>query len=528
MTRFNWLSGYLANLEDEHIVVRSGSGRALAPAHRLRLDSEDWAASARVAAAQELRWCGLWGDRNAASLIVQVCLEFQGTYLILRTEVPAERPELASHTPYYPAADRLERHAADLLGLRFTDHPDPRHWTRHQAWQADQYPLQTTFPLAGDRTEPTPADSSYPFARIQGDGVYEIPVGPVHAGIIEPGHFRFQAAGEPILNLEERLGYTHKGVEKLAVGRDPAALARLAGRISGDSCVAHAWAACQAMERATGCNVPQRALLIRALLAERERVANHLGDIGAICNDVGFAFAQMQCSALREQWQRRSAELFGHRLLMDQVIPGGVARDLGDRGVTLLYADHQHLRALIKPLFSLLNDLPSLEDRLFNTGLLSAETARRLGVTGYVGKASGQDFDVRAAAPYAPYDQLPVVVPVLHTGDVAARLHIRQQEISGSLDLMDQLLGMLPDGAISMPLPEIDASREGIGILDGWRGEILTYVRLNADGRVARFFPRDPSWFSWPALEHIVRGNIVADFPVCNKSVNASYSGVDL
>ena len=528
MSRFDWLSEYLARLEDEHIVVRSGSARALAPAHRLSLDPEDWGSAAKTAASLGLRWCGLWGDHRGQSLMVHACLEINGDHLVLRTEVPAERPELPSHTPVYPAADRMERHAADLLGLRFVGHPDPRRWTRHQAWSEGRFPLQPGFPTAGDEPGPTPADPTYPFERIQGDGIYEIPVGPVHAGIIEPGHFRFQVAGEPILGLEERLGYVHKGIEKIAVGRDPAGLARLAARVCGDSTVAHSWAACQAIERATGCAVPPRALALRALLAERERVANHLGDIGAICNDVGFAFAQMQCSALREQWQRRSGELFGHRLLMDRVVPGGVACDLDAGGIGRLRADHRALRAVTDPLFYLLNDLPSLEDRLFTTGRLTPETARRLGTTGYVGKASGQGFDLRAAGPYPPYDQLGVRVPVLQAGDVAARMQVRQQEVGISLGLMERLLEDLPDGALCVPLPQKGRACEGLGLVEGWRGEILSYVRLDKAGRVTRFFPRDPSWFTWPALERIVLGNIVPDFPVCNKSVNGSYSGVDL
>jgi Ni,Fe-hydrogenase III large subunit len=528
VSRFDWMAEYLPRLEGERVVVRSGSARTLAPAHWLNLDHEDWGRAAELAAAMGLRWAGLWGDHRGSSLVVHACLEYQGDYLVLGTEVPADRPELRSHTPFYPAADRMERHAADLLGLRFDGHPDPRRWTRHQAWPEEAHPLHPDFPVQGEPRGQTPPDADYPFRKIQGAGVYEIPVGPVHAGIIEPGHFRFHAAGEPILSLEERLGYVHKGIEKIAVGRDGDALVRLAGRVSGDSTVAHAWAACQALERATGCRVPERALVLRALLCERERVANHLGDIGAICNDVGFPFAQMQCSALREQWQRRSAELFGHRLLMDRIIPGGVVCDLDAAGMQRLGTDHRALRQVTGSLFDLLDDLPSLADRLFSTGRLSPETARRLGAPGYVGRASGQGFDLRTAGPYAPYDRFPVEVPVFETGDVAARMQVRQEEIRIGLELMDRLLAGLPEGPVREPLPEPGCGCEGLGMVEGWRGEILSYVRLDDTGRVARFFPRDPSWLTWPALENIVLGNIVPDFPVCNKSVNGSYSGQDL
>jgi len=528
MSRFDWLSEYLARLEDEHVLVRSGEAQSLAPAHRLVLDVEDWGSAGRVAASLGCRWAGVWGDPRPHAVVVRAWLEYAGDYLVLETEVPFTHPILASHTPRYPGADRMERHLQDMLGIAFLDHPDSRRWTRHQAWGEGEFPLRPGFPAAGRPPGRAPADSDYPFVRVQGSGVYEIPVGPVHAGIIEPGHFRFQAVGEEVLRLEERLGYVHKGIEKIAVGRDPAALARLAGRVSGDSTVAHAWAACQAMERAAGCTVPQRAVYLRALLAERERIANHLGDIGAICNDVGFAFAHVQCARLRERWQRCSHALFGHRLMMDAVIPGGVAHDLSAEAIASLRADHAALRRDSASLFEIIDDHPSLEDRLIGTGRLSAEDARALGCTGYVGKASGVDFDLRRDNPYPPYDRLQVKVPVQMEGDVAARVRVRMAEVAESLTLMDQLLETLPAGEIAVPLPLPVTDAAGLGLVEGWRGEILAYVRFGESGRIERFFPRDPSWFTWPALERLIQGNIVPDFPVCNKSVNGSYSGQDL
>lgn len=533
MSRFDWLSEFLARLEEAHPLARSDAAGMLAPAHRLALDAGDWGGAAQVAAGMGLRHAGIWADPPSVSdpgaeIAVYACLEHRGDYLALETRVPLERPVLPSQTPAYPGIDRLERHAQDLVGVTFAGHPSPRRWTRHQAWSAEEFPLRAEFPVAGRRPRRTPADADYPFVQIQGSGVYEIPVGPVHAGIIEPGHFRFQAMGEEVLRLEERLGYVHKGIEKIAVGRDPAGLARLAGRVSGDSTVAHTWAACQAMERAAGCQVPPRALWLRALLAERERVANHLGDIGAICNDVGFAFALVQCSRLRELWQRRSLELFGHRLLMDAVIPGGVARDLTADAVALLRQDRDTLARAIRPIFNVIEDHPSLDDRLLATGKLTAADARSLGCTGYVAKASGLPFDVRRDSPYAPYDRLEIGAIQAADGDVAARVRVRMAELKASLRLMNRLLDSLPAGAIAEPLAAPDAGAVGLGIVEGWRGEILTFVRFGPAGRIARFFPRDPSWMTWPALERLILGNIVPDFPVCNKSVNGSYSGQDL
>ncbi|MEY6433186.1 NADH-quinone oxidoreductase subunit C [Thioalkalicoccus limnaeus] len=528
MSRFAWLPDFLARLEEEQALPRDGRPEALGPTYRLRLPPENWDLAAHIAAASGLRWAGLWGDPEADRISVQACLVQGGDHLLLQTEVPTARPVLASHARWFVGADRLERHARDLLGLRFTDHPDPRRWTRHQAWREDVQPLRSDVPLTDLAARRTPADSDYPFAPILGSGVVEIPVGPVHAGIIEPGHFRFQVAGEDVLRLEARLGYVHKGVERLAVGRDPAGLARLAGRVSGDSTVAHAWAACQAIEQALGWPVPPRALALRGILAERERIANHLGDIGAICNDVGFAFAHQQCARWRELWQRRSDAVFGHRLLMDRIVPGGLAVDLPPAAAEALRTDHDTLRQGLIPLFDIIGDHPSLDDRLQTTGRLDPDTARALGCTGYVGKASGQASDLRHDHPYPPYDTLNVTVVVQTTGDVAARVRVRMDEIRQSLTLLDQLLDGLPDGTWFAPAPQPLRAGVGLGAIEGWRGDILTYVRLDEAGRIARFFPRDPSWFTWLALERLIHGNIVPDFPVCNKSVNGSYSGVDL
>ena len=536
--RFNWLSDYLSHLADADVRVRQHDVRS-PPAQHLILHPNDWEPAARIAAELGARHAGIWADPldtpadlaadNAEPrLRVMACLERDGAYLLLETEVPLHQPHLVSHAPHFPGISRLERHAHDLTGVIWSDAPDTRRWTRHQAWPEERFPLRADYPVNGETSGRTLADADYPFLAALGGGSYEVPVGPVHAGVIEPGHFRFQAMGEDVLRLETRLGYVHRGVEKLAVGRDPLGLARLAGRVSGDSTVAHTWAACQALERACGCEVPLRALALRALLAERERIANHLGDIGAICNDVGFAFALAQCSRVRELWQRRSHELFGHRLLMDVIIPGGVAADLSAAGFQMLRQDHAALRQALEPIFGIVEDLPSLDDRLLTTGRLTAADARALGCTGYVGKASGLAFDVRRDSPYPPYERLRVEVPIQTEGDVAARMRVRIGEVRGSLWMLERLLDDLPVGDIHAPLPTPVTETSGLGLIDGWRGEVLSFVRLDAAGRIARYFPRDPSWFTWPALERLILGNIVPDFPVCNKSVNGSYAGHDL
>ncbi|OQW91627.1 MAG: hydrogenase [Beggiatoa sp. IS2] len=567
MSRFDWLSELIARLQDEHIILHKGSRTRLPPAHMLHIEREDWGRATQQCAKFGCRWSALWAeefpkgtlplpnvggienDLEDGFFIVSACLEKEGDYLVLRTAIPHAMPALASQTVYYPAANRAERHTQDLLGIVFYDHPDPRRWTRHQAWSATEYPLRKGFPsppptptYQGGRKEITPPyqggarggisltppDSEYPFVQAQGTGVYEIPVGPVHAGIIEPGHFRFQAVGEMVLNLEQHLGYVHKGIEKLAEGRNAFGLAKLAGRVSGDSTIAHTWAACLAMERAAKIELPRRAVLLRALMAERERVANHLGDIGAIANDVAFAFAFSQCSRLREQWQRLNQASFGHRLLMDVVIPGGVCTDLPEEHIITHQQQLQSLLVELPEIAGILERHTGLEDRLATTGILTPKQASQLGCLGYVGRASGQKFDVRRDAPYAPYDQLSVTVPMLTSGDVQARLQVRLAEIYESVQLLEQLLEQLTTGEISVPWTVPVEQAEGLGVVEGWRGEVVAYVRFGIEGKINRYYPRDPSWLNWPALELLIRGNIVPDFPVCNKSVNGSYSGHDL
>ncbi len=519
------LTDYRNGLTQAGIAVTEAE--ALPPAQVWRIPADAWGRAAELARKRHWRWSAGWGEDLGERLQVNALLEKEGRYLLLRAQVAATDPRLPWQAFWYPAADRSERHTRDLLGIVF-EGGDERRWTRHQAWGEDDHPLRRDFPVAGHPPAQTPPDHDYPFVAAQGASVYEIPVGPVHAGIIEPGHFRFQAVGETILNLEERLGYVHKGIEKIAAGRDMAGLARLAGRVSGDTTVGHAWAACLAMERACGVEVPERAAFLRAILAERERIANHLGDMGAICNDVAFTFAHYQFGRLREDWLRTNREVFGHRLTMDTVVPGGVAVDLDKAAIERLDRELTRLGRELDELVTICDRNTTLGDRLYTTGRLTVKTAAAFGCLGYVGRCAGQGFDTRHHAPYPPYDQLHFKPVVEEAGDVGSRFWVRYKEIRVAMRLLRVLLGRLPGGAVRCELPTPPAGAEGLGIVEGWRGETLAYVRFGEDGRIERYFPRDPSWLNWPALERIVLENIVPDFPVCNKSVNGSYSGVDL
>jgi len=302
----------------------------------------------------------------------------------------------------------------------------------------------------------------------------------------------------------------------------------LVGRISGDSTVAYALAFSRAVEAALETPAPPRGTWLRALMAELERLANHLGDIGAICNDASFAIMHAHCGGLREGVLRAADAVFGHRLMRDLVLPGGVAADIDRDGATRIRATVAEIRQRLPKLVEIYDNTASLQDRTVGTGILSPALARQYGAGGFVGRASGRGFDARRALPYPPYDALSFDVPELQDGDVNARVWIRIREVEQSLALIEQILERLPQGDIRRAPEATSEPREGMAIVEGFRGDILAWLRLDENGAVARCHLRDPSWFQWPLLEAAIEGNIVADFPLCNKSFNCSYSGQDL
>jgi Ni,Fe-hydrogenase III large subunit len=350
----------------------------------------------------------------------------------------------------------------------------------------------------------------------------------VHAGIIEPGHFRFTANGEAVARLEERLGYVHKGIESLMAGATIEKGAQLAGRTSGDSTVAYAFAYARAVEAALHVEVPESAVYLRALMAELERLANHFGDIGAICNDASFPILLADFAILRERVLRTADACFGHRLMMDRIVPGGVAQDIALEGLAQIPVLVETVRRKFPELVEVYDNTASLQDRTVTTGYLAPTLARAFGAGGYVGRASGRAFDMRKAVRYPPYDALEFEVPVRDDGDVNARVWIRVREVEQSLKLIEQIVTRLPEGPTRVELPKAGEVREGLGLVEAFRGDVLVWLRLGADGRIERCHLRDASWFQWPLLEACVEGNIVADFPLCNKSFNCSYSGHDL
>jgi Ni,Fe-hydrogenase III large subunit len=413
------------------------------PWPRFVVSEDGWRFVAKRLSRGECTLLGLWGDAPAVHMAV---LE-QAEIAVITIECPHGRyPSVGAQ---HPPAIRLERALRDLYGTEPVGLPDQRSWLDLGFWEV-QHPLRGRTAAA--------ARPPYAFLPVQGESLHQIAVGPVHAGIIEPGHFRFTANGETVVRLEQRLGYVHKGIEALIAGAPLDKAARLAARTSGDSTVVYSLAFAFAVESALGIKVPPRAVYLRALMAELERLANHFGDIGAICNDASFSLMHAQCGVLRERVLRAANSCFGHRLMMDCVVPGGVAGDLNANCAAEISRLSHEIRHIFPELIELYDNTASLQDRTAGTGRLSAELARQFGAGGYVGRASGRVFDARNAFAYAPYDQLDFEVPVLDAGDVNARVWVRIREIEQSLSL----------------------------------------------------------------------DNIVADFPLCNKSFNCSYSGHDL
>jgi Ni,Fe-hydrogenase III large subunit/Ni,Fe-hydrogenase III component G len=421
-------------------------------------------------------------------------------------------------------AGRFERELHDLFGIEVTEHPLPRRLVLHQHWPAGWYPLRR------DAGEPSEyggfgdVDEPYPFLTVEGAGVYEIPVGPIHAGLIEPGHFRFSVVGETILKLKARLWFVHKGIEKLAEGKMIGDVLPLAERVSGDTAVGHALAFCLAIEEARDWAVTTETQVLRAILLELERIYNHVTDIGALCNDVGYGIANAHAQRIREQLLRLNKDVTGHRLLRGAVTPGAArVRRLPSIDVlTAIAADVQDVVDI-----ALANTV--VRDRMTGTAVLGREQARGIGTLGYVARASGLDHDARRDHPFTLLTT-GVAVAGHSAGDVLARLLTRIDEIHASVALIAELLASRPPLTTETPKPSwLAAGRSsGVGLVEGWRGTIAHRVELASDGTVSRLKVVDPSFFNWPALPVALADTIVPDFPLTNKSFNLSYAGNDL
>lgn len=452
-----------------------------------------------------------------------------GAFLRLHAQVDPSRRAFPSISGRHPAANWFEREIQDYFGLVPQGHPNPRRVALHDDWPEGAWPLRKDF--ADDAAVPRVTGSPHPFRPVRGEGVFQIPVGPVHAGVIEPGHFRFGVAGEPVLDLQLRLFYVHKGVEKRFERLPWRQGLFLAESISGDSAVAHALAFAHALERLTGTEAPARASYLRVVLLELERIYNHVSDIGAIATDVAFVAPAAQAQLLRERLVALHEKLFGSRLLRGTVAPGGARRDL-DRNMRNELGSHlARFRPAFEGLVTLLIDSGSFTDRIDGTGVLSRQAALDLGVVGLAARASGVDQDLRRDHPTDAYGLLRLEVPLEQGGDVRARLMVRAREVELSVGLVEralEALEALEETVIVTPLPAtLPASSSALGWAEGWRGGCLHWIQTDAEGRLSRVKVDDPSFKNWPGLAWAVPGNIVPDFPVINKSFNLSYSGND-
>lgn len=463
-------------------------------------------------------------DAGVFHLYYVLALDAAHGFVILRVPVSPKAPEFTSLTNAIPAVNWQEREVQDLFGLKLVGHPNPRRCALHDDWP-EVHPLRKDFDLK--TVLPPFQGERHKFRKVEGEGVFQVPVGPVHAGIIEPGHFLFSVAGEPVLYLQLRLFYVHKGTEKLFESLPVAHGVRLAESISGDSSFAHATAFCHAVERAAGVQAPPRGRVLRSICLELERLYNHVGDIGAICTDVAFVTANMHALRLRERILRINEHLTGNRLLRGMACLGGVRFDWDASQLQTLAGLVAELRPEFDSLVLLIEGSPSTLDRLQTTGILKPEVARDLGVVGIAGRASGFDHDLRRDFPHAAYDQVEVKVPVYQVGDVEHRLRVRVDEVRESCSLIEQLIAKLPAGPRRVEIGELPADRVALGYAEGWRGEIFHWIRTAPGNRLARCKVKDPSLQNWPALSEAILGNIVPDFPVVNKSFNLSYSGTD-
>jgi len=464
--------------------------------------------------------------RESYGLQYLFALEASHHWVVLSTEIGANDRLFPSITPHIHAAKWYEREIRDMFGLIPIGHPDLRRLIRHAHWPKGAHPLKKDFPW--DRVlgrEP----GEHHFRHIEGEGVFEVPVGPIHAGIIEPGHFRFSVAGEPIMQLELHHFWKHRGIEKLFEQRALIEAVPLSERVSGDTTVGHSLTYCQTVESLLCLEVPRRGRYLRSLFLELERLHNHLGDVGAICNDTAYALPHAHCGRMKEQVMQLNDRLTGSRFLRGVNRVGGVAVDLTAGQLTDIVDELDRLEKDFAELESIIDSNASLTDRLETTGELTEHTAWDHAAVGVVGRASGLDQDLRRDRPFAAYGELDVRVATYRYGDVRARMRVRIDEIHESMRLLREIRLKIPQGLVTgEPGRSPKAGEWAVSAVEGWRGEIVYMVMAGENGAIHRCKVRDPSFVNWPAIQWSVLGNIIPDFPLINKSFNLSYAGNDL
>ncbi len=448
-----------------------------------------------------------------------------GSLIILTSVIDQSSSTFISISTTVHAAARYEQEIHDLFGLIPIGHPHLKRLVLHGNWPEDNFPLRKDFPLSH---KPQTVDCISEFTKIEGEGVFEIPVGPVHAGIIEPGHFRFSVAGEPIFNLEAQLYYVHKGIEKLCEGNNPEKCFYISERISGDETIANSLAYCQAIEKIAGINIPVRAEYIRVLFAELERMTSHFGDLSGICIDVAYGFAGSQFNMLRAWSYEMATQLCGMRFLRSVNRLGGVRKDFVSGKEESLLEKLNRIQKELEDTVDIIFNSSMFNDRTENTGILDKNIAFDLNAVGPPARASGISNDIRKQFPYAAYPKLKFKVPVYTDGDVNSRMKVKIKEVFESISLMRQVIENIPAGKNFEQMGPLEPHKEAFGITEAPRGENVHWVMTDNNGNIFRYKIRTPSFCNWPALCYAVAGNIVPDFPLINKSFNLSYAGNDL
>jgi Ni,Fe-hydrogenase III large subunit/Ni,Fe-hydrogenase III component G len=445
-------------------------------------------------------------------------------FLTLATRIQESLPAYRTLTSEVFAAYWYEREIMDMFGITATGHPDPRPLVLWDDWPLGYYPLRKDFDIES-KVERIKTD--YPYRPVEGEGVFVIPVGPVHAGVIEPGHFRFSVAGEPIINLEIRLGYVHRGVEKISEATPYHRGVFLAERISGDNGFAHSTAYCQAVESIADVQVPERAECIRTALLELERIYNHIGDLGGIALDTAFNVGAQQAYILKERMMDLNDWLTGSRFLRSVNKPGGVRKDISKEQAVKINSTLIRTKLDLTEWVQMITNMPSLMDRIEVTGTISYDIAKNMDLVGPAARGSGVDRDVRRDHPYAAYKRMSFTVPVYREGDILARTKVRIDEIYESMSIIEQALEAMSGSEIATKLGDVPEKKVGMGLVEAPRGEAMHWM-MAGQGVPLRHKVRDPSFSNWLAIEFAVLGNIVPDFPLVNKSLSLSYAGNDL
>jgi Ni,Fe-hydrogenase III large subunit/Ni,Fe-hydrogenase III component G len=450
-------------------------------------------------------------------------------FVTLVVALDSTHPELPSLTPMLPSANWHEREVQDLFGIRFAGHPDPRTLVLHDGWPAGWHPMRKHFDAG---TQPAAVDAEeFPHLEVAGEGVFEVPVGPIHAGIIEPGHFRFSSVGEVVLHLDARLFYTHRGLEKRMEGLAVSEAFLVAERICGVCSVSHGLGFCEAVEQVAAVEVPARARALRSLALELERLYNHAGDIGNLCAGAAYHYGTSAGLRIREALQQLNEQVAGNRFLRGVVVPGGVRCDLSAALAQAIERDVASASRELADLVERIENNASVIDRLDDVGVLGRKAASELGVTGVAARASGIDRDARRDHPHASFADS--AAPRAHVvteadGDVHARFQVRALEALDSARIVRELLSALPAGPLAVTLPaELPAWRVGLAAVESPRGSCLHWLRADAGGRIDRYHLRSASYANWPAVPLAAQSAIIPDFPLVNKSFELCYSCTD-